>query len=405
LLLACSTGLEPVREDHFFNRAELLARLAEIQVRLDRVKPLLVADQGKSFQLNVVDRVSQHVAVVTRRLPERATGNELQAGAVGVNLASMMYDFIQLDADATYIGLGGVVHAPARRSRDALFTAMDQFVADPAWANRNVEAIERQIFGLALIRDNAADQLGNANFFRAGVESAAVTSGALGAVELSYGGAAAFTRLIQLMKAGGTELGALAVVAEGGGALAIRFAAAGRSIALTEVEIAALVDAGILSAASWSLMMMASGQSKRADPKRFQAWVDSVPTRPAETNTPALQYQAKHCGPKEYLVAAENGKQVWADGVRAGDAMLVEAKHSSSLERTPFDLSSKLPVKVQDSIRTKQLNELLRYAEVIRDPSTPAVGVEIVTNSPTAVRYFEELLRDAGLPGRVVVKP
>jgi len=295
----------------------LLGRLAQIQVGLDRVKPLLVADQGKSFQLNAVDRVSRHVAVTARRLPERATQDELQAGAVGVNLAGLAYDVIRLDAGGTYIGLGGVVHRSARKLRDELVEAMDRFETEPAWANRDVETIERSVFRMAQIRDNAADQLANANFMRAGVQSAAVTSGALGMVELSFGGAVMFTRLIEMMKAGGTEFGALAVVGEGG-AVALQFAAAGKAIALTEVEIAALVNAGILSAASWNLMMMASGKSKRADPKQFQQWVDLQPKRPADRGKPRDEYQVKQCGgEKEPLVQAESGSKVWADGTRA----------------------------------------------------------------------------------------
>jgi hypothetical protein len=404
VLLACTTGLEPVREDHFFSRAELLVRLAQIQVGLDRVKPLLVADQGRSFQLDVVDRVSRHVAVTARRLPERSAQGALQAGAVGVNLAGLAYDAVRLDAGATYIGLGGVVHTPARQMRSDLFEAMDHFEADPTWANKNVDSVERSVLRLCHVRDNAADQLANANFMRAGVQSAAVTSGALGMVELSLGGAVAFTRLIELMKASGAEIGSLAVVGQGG-AVALQFAAAGKAITLTEVEIAALVDAGILSAASWNLMMMTSGRSKRVDPKRFQRWVDSREKRPAPRGTPAAEYQVKHCGEDEFLVSAENGAKVWADGVRPEEAALVEAKHVGSSDRSPYLPGSGFPDKLRLKVRADLLEQLQRYAEVVRDPTTPATAVEIVTNHPDAVELFEQLLQEAGVPGKVVVRP
>jgi hypothetical protein len=227
-------------------------------------------------------------------------------------------------------------------------------------------------------------------------------------VELSFGGAVTFTRLIQLMKAGGAEYGALVVAAEGGGVMALRFAAAGRSVVLTEMEIAALVNAGILSAASWNLMMMASGKGKRVDSKRFKEWEDSQPRRPAPRGDPANEYQVRQCGETETQVQAESGTKIWADGTRAEEAMLLEAKHAGSVERSPYLPGSKFPEKLRAKVQLEQLEQLeklKRYAAVVRDPSTPAVGVEIITNEPGAVGYFEKLMQEAGVPGRVVLKP
>ncbi|HYV50144.1 MAG TPA: restriction endonuclease fold toxin-2 domain-containing protein [Myxococcaceae bacterium] len=85
--------------------------------------------------------------------------------------------------------------------------------------------------------------------------------------------------------------------------------------------------------------------------------------------------------------------------------MLLEAKYVGDVERSPFVPGSKLPPDVRAQVRVRELAQLKRYAAVIRDPSTPAVGLEIITNEPGAVGYFEELMQEAEVPGRVVVKP
>jgi hypothetical protein len=39
----------------------------------------------------------------------------------------------------------------------------------------------------------------------------------------------------------------------------------------------------------------------------------------------------------------------------------------------------------------------------LKDPATPAVGLEIILNDARAVSYFEVLMRELGIPGRIVV--
>jgi hypothetical protein len=49
-------------------------------------------------------------------------------------------------------------------------------------------------------------------------------------------------------------------------------------------------------------------------------------------------------------------------------------------------------------------DEFLRYAAVINDPNTPAIGLEVITNEPRTVAFFENLLTRFSISGRVVVK-
>jgi hypothetical protein len=38
-------------------------------------------------------------------------------------------------------------------------------------------------------------------------------------------------------------------------------------------------------------------------------------------------------------------------------------------------------------------------------PAAPAVGLEVITNDERAIVFFETLLRETNIPGRVVIKP
>jgi hypothetical protein len=39
------------------------------------------------------------------------------------------------------------------------------------------------------------------------------------------------------------------------------------------------------------------------------------------------------------------------------------------------------------------------------DPATPVVGLEVIVNDARAVPFFEALLAEFRIPGRVVIKP
>jgi hypothetical protein len=56
-------------------------------------------------------------------------------------------------------------------------------------------------------------------------------------------------------------------------------------------------------------------------------------------------------------------------------------------------------------MRADVRKEFLRYAAVIRDPASPAVALEVITNDARAVPFFESVLAELGIPGNVVVRP
>ena len=55
-------------------------------------------------------------------------------------------------------------------------------------------------------------------------------------------------------------------------------------------------------------------------------------------------------------------------------------------------------------VHEELIQQFRRYAAIIRDPKTPAVGVEIITNDIRAAAFFEGLMTALGLQGRVVVR-
>jgi hypothetical protein len=82
----------------------------------------------------------------------------------------------------------------------------------------------------------------------------------------------------------------------------------------------------------------------------------------------------KYAGPVERLLKASSGETVWADGIREADCRILRDQFS-------------------------------RYAAIIRDPKSPAIALEVITNDPKAVPFFESLLRELKIPGEVVVRP
>jgi hypothetical protein len=189
-----------------------------------------------------------------------------------------------------------------------------------------------------------------------------------------------------------------------GGAAAVSLVSSSGAIVLTEVEVISLVQAGALSATAVQLMMMANGRPPKVpDPKRFAEWVNRAPTRPPlQPDKDFSKYQVKLAGPLEKLLTASSGEKVWADGVREADCRLLETKLVGPPENSPF---VNVENQIQQGIRNQVREEFARYAAVIRDPASPAIALEVITNEPRAVPFFESLLQEMGIPGEVVVRP
>lgn len=135
-----------------------------------------------------------------------------------------------------------------------------------------------------------------------------------------------------------------------------------------------------------------------------KAWLKQFKRKLTPNNTPADAYEIKHTGSDNILLKG-GGKQVWADGVRAKDATVLEAKYVGKPRRSPYVPSSECPPFLAQGITTKTADEFMRYAAVINDPKTPVDKLQVITNNQAAAPYFNCLMRKYNIPGSVVVKP
>lgn len=137
------------------------------------------------------------------------------------------------------------------------------------------------------------------------------------------------------------------------------------------------------------------------------AWASQFPTgAPRGGNPNATAFQTRYCGPTETHVQG-GGAEVWADGIIPDEAMLRDAKLTETPARSPYVDANPHPIPdfVLQQMRDRVERELRSYARVINDPATPVVGLEIVTNTPASVPFWDRMLSTYGIPGRVVVRP
>jgi len=143
---------------------------------------------------------------------------------------------------------------------------------------------------------------------------------------------------------------------------------------------------------------------KVLDLKAFASWIARSQKRAVNAKTPAMEYQEARAGKQEFLVKG-GGEEVWADGARMDNAHLLEVKHVEKPDSSPFIAGSTCEEFIRSMIREKERIQFKRYAAVIGDPETPAVGLEIIVNDARAAPFFELLMHELGIPGRVVILP
>jgi hypothetical protein len=105
-------------------------------------------------------------------------------------------------------------------------------------------------------------------------------------------------------------------------------------------------------------------------------WVSHFPKRQTPSYSPNYQYQIKYAGTQEILVQG-GGKEIWADGIRLEEGLLLECKFITKLNKSPFVSVSQIPDFIRDDIIADVKDEFSRYAAVIDDPHTPVIGLEV----------------------------
>lgn len=124
------------------------------------------------------------------------------------------------------------------------------------------------------------------------------------------------------------------------------------------------------------------------------------------TNTPSStlsgQFEIEQTGAYNYRVTG-GGTAIDVDGY-SGQTPL-DAKYIGNPEVSPYVTDSNVPAFLKQKILNEQNYEIERYGAVIRDPAVPFNRLEILTNEPRSVSYFESLMQQHNVPGGVRVVP
>ena len=139
------------------------------------------------------------------------------------------------------------------------------------------------------------------------------------------------------------------------------------------------------------------------------AWMAGLPKQPISGTAPGspnYEYQLRVAGPIEYLMPGAAGP-IWADGFRPTDGAIVEAKFVRKPDLSCFreNNSNQRFDQSYAGVMAQTRSEIARYAGVLADPNNHAKFLEVVTNDPLAAPYFQALMLEYGVPGRVRIVP
>lgn len=348
-LLACEHSEEAPEEIQPRSKTESAAGLLQVELQLASMEDFLEhsTDEEKQNRLDAIRFLRAHIARGASLLAE-AEGDRrrLVAAHVGLDLAGVGYDLERLDLEATPRRLAGLSRPTSNAGLEAIWRGIRALERDPS------AATSEEVTGALLYAQDRRDDLLTvvpvANVLRPGVLAASSTSSAYALAKAAMAAGPSLGRLAGILRnSAGATVG---VQVSAGGAAAISVASASGVLVLTEVEIIALAQAGVISAAAVQLAMMANGRPPKVpDPRRFVEWVNQAPTRPPlQPGTEHAKFQVKYTGPRERLLQAKSGEKIWADGVREADCRLLEAKlvqksgeepvclrHQSRSERNP----------------------------------------------------------------------
>ena len=112
--------------------------------------------------------------------------------------------------------------------------------------------------------------------------------------------------------------------------------------------------------------------------------------------------KSRHTGPYNYTVSG-GGAKFNIDGY--GGSTILDAKHVRTPRSSPYVPGSTCPPAVREEVEDGVRNQLAKIRTIIESGSTPFKSIEIVTNDPQTKKYFERLLKEAGVRGKVRLEP
>lgn len=118
----------------------------------------------------------------------------------------------------------------------------------------------------------------------------------------------------------------------------------------------------------------------------------------------AIQYQVSVLGSfVEYDVGLPGGPSVIADGINTSNGYLQDAKFASD-EQSFYDPESMGSSKMVEIAKQDARRRLSAYKEVVESSSNPFRGLEIITTDQNAAEFFQDMMDDIGLAGRVRIE-
>lgn len=132
------------------------------------------------------------------------------------------------------------------------------------------------------------------------------------------------------------------------------------------------------------------------------SYVSGLYSKATPTSTPSGLFEVEQTGPLNYRVVGSN-TTVDIDGY-TGSA-IDEAKFVGDSGSSPFVEGSDAPDFIRSKILTEQQSEFQRFQSVIADPNVPFNSLNVLTNQPAAVPYFQNLMDLYQIPGSVKVVP
>lgn len=140
-----------------------------------------------------------------------------------------------------------------------------------------------------------------------------------------------------------------------------------------------------------------------SDQRAAALWAASLAQRPANYGTGADRaYQVRMAGSTEYNMPTADGKTVWADGYRSQDGAIIDAKNVRTPGCSPRTLDG-----VRDDQRATRFllngdrNEFSRYRSVLANHHNKAHYLEVDTNGPETVGYWQFLMAENHVHGNV----
>ncbi len=133
----------------------------------------------------------------------------------------------------------------------------------------------------------------------------------------------------------------------------------------------------------------------------FTRWGDDLTWQPARGTGANHAYQVRIYGEREPLVRSSGQTETWADGLNRSYGSIGDAKFRE--KASSFYDPASMHQSMQPIARDRMDRLLLRYKQVLDDPTSAARTLEIMTNDPRVARVFARRMRALGVRGYVVI--